>query len=224
MTASHDWPELYFIRHGETDWNREGRYQGSKDIPLNDTGRAQADRNGALLRDLLARDNRSPAEFDWYVSPLSRARETMGRIRAQFADELPAVSVEQRLIELSFGIFEGQLHEELASGAMAIAGERDASFWYFRPPKGESYDDLGIRITEFCSKLPRRARTAMSHNTFGHLFRVTTWGESHGPAIGCVVDGCPPRIPISEAEIQGYMDKRARASRASPPSARSRTR
>jgi chorismate synthase len=48
----------------------------------------------------------------------------------------------------------------------------------------------------------------MSHNTFGHLFRVTTWGESHGPAIGCVVDGCPPRIAISEAEIQGYLDKR----------------
>jgi chorismate synthase len=48
----------------------------------------------------------------------------------------------------------------------------------------------------------------MSHNTFGHLFRVTTWGESHGPAIGCVIDGCPPRIEISEAEIQTYMDKR----------------
>ncbi len=48
----------------------------------------------------------------------------------------------------------------------------------------------------------------MSHNTFGHLFRVTTWGESHGSAIGCVVDGCPPRIAISEAEIQHFMDKR----------------
>jgi chorismate synthase len=48
----------------------------------------------------------------------------------------------------------------------------------------------------------------MSHNTFGHLFRVTTWGESHGPAIGCVVDGCPPRIPISEAEIQLFLNKR----------------
>jgi chorismate synthase len=48
----------------------------------------------------------------------------------------------------------------------------------------------------------------MSHNTFGHLFRVTTWGESHGPAIGCVVDGCPPKIPISETEIQAFLDKR----------------
>jgi chorismate synthase len=48
----------------------------------------------------------------------------------------------------------------------------------------------------------------MSHNTFGHLFRVTTWGESHGPALGCVVDGCPPRIPLNEADIQPWLDRR----------------
>jgi chorismate synthase len=48
----------------------------------------------------------------------------------------------------------------------------------------------------------------MSHSTFGHLFRVTTWGESHGPAIGCVVDGCPPGIPLTEDDIQPYLDKR----------------
>src|SRR5215470_1012430 len=48
----------------------------------------------------------------------------------------------------------------------------------------------------------------MSHNTFGHLFRVTTFGESHGRAIGCVVDGAPPRIPLTEADIQPYLDKR----------------
>ena len=48
----------------------------------------------------------------------------------------------------------------------------------------------------------------MSHNSFGHLFRVTTWGESHGPAIGCVVDGCPPGLPLDEADIQPFLDKR----------------
>jgi chorismate synthase len=48
----------------------------------------------------------------------------------------------------------------------------------------------------------------MSHNSFGHLFRVTTWGESHGPAIGCVVDGTPPGIALSEADIQPFLDKR----------------
>jgi chorismate synthase len=48
----------------------------------------------------------------------------------------------------------------------------------------------------------------MSHNTFGHLFRVTTFGESHGVALGCVVDGCPPRIPLSAADIQADLDRR----------------
>ena len=48
----------------------------------------------------------------------------------------------------------------------------------------------------------------MSHNTFGHLFRVTTWGESHGPALGCIVDGCPPRIALSEPDLQVWLDKR----------------
>lgn len=48
----------------------------------------------------------------------------------------------------------------------------------------------------------------MSHNTFGHLFRITTWGESHGPAIGCVVDGCPPLISLTEADIQPWLDLR----------------
>ncbi len=48
----------------------------------------------------------------------------------------------------------------------------------------------------------------MSHNSFGHLFRVITWGESHGPAIGCVIDGCPPLIPLTEADIQVDLDRR----------------
>jgi chorismate synthase len=48
----------------------------------------------------------------------------------------------------------------------------------------------------------------MSHNTFGHLFRVTTWGESHGPALGCVVDGCPPGIKLTEADVQAWLEKR----------------
>ena len=48
----------------------------------------------------------------------------------------------------------------------------------------------------------------MSHNSFGHLFRVTSWGESHGPAIGCVIDGCPPGLALSETDIQPFLDRR----------------
>src|SRR5688572_18481503 len=169
MPSDFDWPELYFIRHGETAWNAEGRYQGAKDIPLNDTGRAQADRNGLLLKRLLQRSGRTSEEFDWYVSPLSRTRETMERVQNAFRDTPPAKIVpDDRLIEISFGIYEGQLHTDVAANAMPIAGERDASFWYFRPPEGESYDDLATRILAFGRALPRRA-IIVSH---GGVLRV----------------------------------------------------
>ncbi len=147
------WPELYFVRHGQTDWNAEGRYQGSKDIPLNAIGRAQADLNGRLLRQLLERDSRAPGEFTWHVSPLGRTMETMARIRAAFDTPLPEATPDSRLVEISFGIYEGRLHSELAAGEMAIAGERDAAFWDFRPPQGESYEDVANRVRGFAATL-----------------------------------------------------------------------
>lgn len=147
------WPELYVIRHGETDWNAEGRYQGRQDIPLNDRGRGQADLNGDLLKQLLLRSGRVPTDFAWYVSPMGRARETMDRVRGRVGEPLPSVTVDPRLIEVSFGIHEGHLHTELAAGAMAMAGERDASFWYFRPPEGESYEDVSHRLIDFGASL-----------------------------------------------------------------------
>lgn len=143
------WPELYFVRHGQTAWNAEGRYQGSRDIPLNDIGRGQADKNGALLRELLRRNGRQATDFNWYVSPLSRARETMDRIRSRLDPPLPELTIDPRLVEISFGLYEGLLHAELSSGEMAIAGERNDSFWHFRPPQGESYADLAERVTDF---------------------------------------------------------------------------
>ena len=147
------WPELYFIRHGQTDWNAEGRYQGTKDIPLNDIGRSQADLNGKLLRQLFERDGRKPGEFTWHVSPLGRTMETMQRVRASFDLTLPEAVPDRRLVEISFGVYEGRLHSELSAGEMAIAGERDASFWDFRPPQGESYEDVAQRVLSFAREL-----------------------------------------------------------------------
>ena len=147
------WPELYFIRHGQTDWNAAGRYQGSKDIPLNDIGRGQADLNGHLLMELLGRDGRSPADFTWHASPLGRTRETMERVRAAFSTSLPEVAFDSRLVEVSFGIYEGKLHTDLTASEMAIAGERDADFWFFRPPEGESYEDVAQRVSSFAAEL-----------------------------------------------------------------------
>ena len=70
-------PTIYFIRHGETDWNAEARLQGQRDVPLNDLGRVQAEEAGRRLRELVGR----PEDLDYVASPLGRARETMERLR-----------------------------------------------------------------------------------------------------------------------------------------------
>lgn len=163
------WPELYFIRHGETDWNAEGRYQGSKDIPLNDIGRGQADLNGRLLKQILERAGRKPSDFTWHCSPLGRTRETMQRVRAGFSEALPEVAFDQRLVEVSFGVYEGRLHTELTSSEMAIAGERDADFWFFRPPSGESYEDVSQRIQSFAKDKLTAPAIVVAH---GGILRI----------------------------------------------------
>jgi probable phosphoglycerate mutase len=164
-----NWPEFYFIRHGETDWNAEGRYQGSKDIPLNDIGRGQADLNGRLLVQILARAGRQPSDFTWHASPLGRTRETMQRVRSAFSVPLPKVAFDDRLVEVSFGVYEGRLHTELSSGEMAIAGERNADFWFFRPPEGESYEDVAGRIRAFAAAELKAPAIIVAH---GGILRV----------------------------------------------------
>lgn len=152
--AEISWPDFYFARHGETDWNRERRYQGARDIPLNETGRKQADANGVLLKFLLEESGEDPAAFKWYASPLGRARETMERMRAAFDVPLPEVHYDKRLVEISFGRFEGMLHDEIAREREALApGQRDSTYWHFRPEEGENYEDLAHRLLDFAEEL-----------------------------------------------------------------------
>lgn len=152
------WPDFYFARHGETDWNRENRYQGSRDIPLNRTGQLQADANGVLLRELIERDGVDPASLKWFASPLSRASETMDRMRAAFDVPLPPVIHDRRLIEISFGKLEGRLHSEIAREHAALApAQRDENYWQFRPEGGENYDDVAARLVDFARELTQHA-------------------------------------------------------------------
>ena len=79
-------PVIYYIRHGETSWNAQGRLQGTQDIALNDLGRRQAAHAGNVLAELLVRDGRDKAALPFVASPLGRARMTM-----EFVEKLPAV-------------------------------------------------------------------------------------------------------------------------------------
>jgi probable phosphoglycerate mutase len=186
------WPDFYFARHGETDWNRERRYQGSRDIPLNETGRKQADANGLLLRDLLERDEVDPASLNWFASPLSRAKETMERMRAAFDVDLPPIIFDKRLIEISFGDLEGRLHAEINREAAIAPGERDASYWRFRPQGGENYDDVAARLLDFAEILTQHA-VVVAHGGVLRVLRHLVEGAPRGD----VLNWPPPQGAIA---------------------------
>src|SRR3990172_9980252 len=101
---------LYFVRHGETDWNLAKRYQGQRDIPLNATGRAQAARNGRVLAQTLGAD---ATTFDYVASPLARARETMEIVRRELALAPEEYRTDERLKEIHYGHWEGLLWDDL---------------------------------------------------------------------------------------------------------------
>ena len=139
-------PILYFVRHGETDWNRERRLQGQHDIPLNPLGRSQAQRCGVLLRDLLAQGGRSIADYDYVSSPLGRARETMELLREAMGLEPGLYRTDARLMEMSFGRWEGFTYAELQTREAAALVERERDKWGFVLPGGESYAQLEARV------------------------------------------------------------------------------
>lgn len=182
------WPELYFIRHGETAWNAERRYQGRRDIPLNPRGQAQADANGLVLRDLFERRGIEPMALGWHVSPLGRARETMERVRSAFAGPLPAVEIDPRLVEISFGALEGLLHSELPQHMATAPGGRDAQYWHFRPEGGENYVDVEARLTEFSTVLGGPS-VVVAHGGIARTLRVLV---EHAP-VEEVINWSPPQ-------------------------------
>ncbi len=144
---------LYLIRHGQTDWNAERRLQGQQDIPLNKTGRAQAARNGRVLSKLMA----NPDAFDFVSSPLGRTRETMEIVRREMGLEPQAYRRDKRLLEISFGDWEGYTFEELRVEKEQAVAERHANKWHFLQPNGESYQILCDRVAPWLEE--------MSHDT-----------------------------------------------------------
>jgi broad specificity phosphatase PhoE len=134
---------LYYVRHGETDWNRAQRYQGQRDIPINATGRAQAKANGRLLAAALGD---GAAHLDYVASPLKRASETMEILRAELWLDRRAYRTDDRLMEINYGSWEGQPWADMAIRDAAGYAARQADVWNWRPPSGESYQMLAERV------------------------------------------------------------------------------
>lgn len=133
---------LYCVRHGQTDWNAQSRYQGQMDVPLNESGRQQAKRNGQVLRGLLP----DIAQAHYVSSPLWRARETMQIVRQELSLDPDTFAIDDRLKEVHYGAWEGQLLETLVETEADGIAARKADPYNFRPPQGESYADLQERM------------------------------------------------------------------------------
>ena len=146
-------PVLYYVRHGETDFNRQGRLQGRRDTVLNAHGRQQAAGCGVLLRDLFARDHRRPQDFKYVASPLKRARETMEIVRATLGLQPHDYEVDARLIEIAYGEWEGLTLQEIETQNASVLSARERDKWDFAPPGGESYRELADRIGKWYGSL-----------------------------------------------------------------------
>jgi len=148
-------PTVYYIRHGETDWNVAARLQGRRDVPLNARGRAQATHCGEILRDLFARASRDPASLDYVSSPLQRACQTMELARAALGLAADDYRREPRLTEISFGEWEGFTIAQLHVRDPQRIAQREHDKWHFVPPGGESYEMVSARMRKWYEGLRR---------------------------------------------------------------------
>ncbi len=148
-------PRLYFLRHGETDWNVEGRLQGRQDIPLNALGREQAARAGRRLKDLLASAGLRPQDMLFQSSPLGRTRETLEIARRAMGLPAEGGAFDDRLLEFTFGRWEGLTWPEVCVLDPVLAAARGADKWNFCPPGGESYAQLAGRLAPWLTEQDR---------------------------------------------------------------------
>jgi broad specificity phosphatase PhoE len=158
---------IYLIRHGRTEFNAEGRYQGHCDSPLTPLGREQAAANGALLKSLIG----DPAGWRLETSPLGRAMDT-ATIIAEAAG-LAAAIPDARLREISMGRWDGLTEEEISHlDPEAVRGATRYDIFY-RAPDGEGLDGLTTRLKSWLDDAVKddRPRIAISHGVAGRVLR-----------------------------------------------------
>ena len=165
-------PTLYFIRHGETDWNAIARLQGQQDIPLNDKGRRQAARCGAILRSLP-----QTLRIPFIASPMLRAVETMRIMRKAAGLDPDAFLLDERLREISFGRWEGLTWKEVRRADPSGAAGREADKWGYTPPDGESYAELTLRIGAWLASIETDS-VIVAHGGVARALMVLIGGEA----------------------------------------------
>ena len=146
-------PTIYYIRHGETEWNAQGRLQGVQDIPLNELGRTQSVHAGHILADLFGRDGEDASSIGFVASPLGRARQTMELVRGVLKLPLAGYAIDDRLREIGYGQWEGSTLPQMQEKDPELFARRQADKWTVSPPGGESYAELQARVSDWYRQL-----------------------------------------------------------------------
>jgi broad specificity phosphatase PhoE len=165
-------PVIYYVRHGETSWNAEGRLQGVQDIPLNDLGRRQATQAGNILSDLFARDGREKSSLFFVASPLIRARATMELMRGELKLPRNGYALDDRLREIGYGQWEGSTLPEMQLRDPDLYAKRQTEKWTVSPPDGESYAEVQARMQEWYASLVADT-VAVAHGGTARALMVT---------------------------------------------------
>jgi probable phosphoglycerate mutase len=155
-------PTIYYIRHGETSWNAEGRLQGTQDIALNDLGRKQAVHAGNILADLFARHDRDKAKLPFVSSPLGRARTTMHLVRQTLGLPVDGYALDDRLREIGYGRWEGSTLKEMQAQDPELFARRQTAKWTMSPPGGETYAAVQVRMQDWYDQL-KEDTVAVAH-------------------------------------------------------------
>jgi broad specificity phosphatase PhoE len=146
-------PTIYYIRHGETEWNAEGRLQGAQDTSLNDLGRKQAVSAGSILADRFAREARGASSLAFVASPLGRARATMELVRGILRLPPDDYIIDDRLREIGYGDWEGATLAQMQASDPEVFARRQAEKWTVSPPGGESYASVQARMRDWYDQL-----------------------------------------------------------------------
>jgi broad specificity phosphatase PhoE len=157
---------LYFIRHGQTGWNKARRIQGQIDSDLNDNGREQAARNGRMLGEM----GLDLESLDFVASPLKRTSETMQIVRENAGMAREGYRTDDRLKEIHFGTWQGKYWPEIPVEDPAGQEQRNADPYNWRPKDGESYADLTARCASWFGELDRDT-VCVSHGGISRSLR-----------------------------------------------------
>ncbi len=180
-------PTIYYVRHGKTEWNALGRFQGLQDIPLNDLGRAEAVKAGDILRRLLAREGRDPLGLGFVTSPLVRARGTMELMRGALNLPPHDYSVDDRLREVGYGHWEGLTLAEMKAANPDVFAAREADKWSVAPPGGESYASATARLRDWYRSL-RTSTVAVAHSGTARALMVVLGLQTAQEAAGLRIE------------------------------------